>query len=89
MAAFAVICIDKENSLTLRADTRETHLAYLRARPEVVRLAGPFMDAAGQSVGSLLLIEVEDQAAADPYAQAGLFASVEVKPWRAVIGQLP
>ena len=60
-----------------------------------MRLAGPFMDAAGQSVGSLLLIEVEDQAAAeafaaaDPYAQAGLFASVEVKPWRAVIGQLP
>lgn len=95
MAFFTLICIDKPDSLALRAATREAHLAYLRADPAVVRLGGPFLDEAGQPTGSMLLIEAEDLAAAqafaaaDPYAQAGLFASVEVKPWRMVIGQLP
>jgi len=42
-------------------------------------------------VGSLIIVDCEDMAAArslaatDPYAQAGLFASVTIKPWRKVL----
>jgi uncharacterized protein YciI len=42
----------------------------------------------------LVIIECESQAAAeafaagDPYAKAGLFSSVSVKPWRLAIGQV-
>ncbi|TIU11566.1 MAG: hypothetical protein E5W44_10355, partial [Mesorhizobium sp.] len=49
--------------------------------------AGPFLDAAGKPDGSLVMIEAPDMAgaqalaAADPYAKAGLFESVEIRPW--------
>lgn len=50
------------------------------------------LDQLGQPMGSLLIIEAADLAAAehaaanDPYAQAGLFAEVEVRPYRLAIG---
>jgi uncharacterized protein YciI len=43
-------------------------------------------------VGSLLILQGENEAeilellAADPYAHVGLFASVEVRPWRQAVG---
>ena len=42
-------------------------------------------------VGSLLILDLADQAAADafaagdPYARAGLFESVTIHPWRKVL----
>ena len=42
--------------------------------------------------GSLLVIEADDIAAArafaaaDPYAKAGLFASVDIRPWKWIFG---
>ncbi len=33
MANFALICIDKPNSLALRLATREAHFAYARSTP--------------------------------------------------------
>lgn len=42
--------------------------------------------------GSLLIMEAESRAeveawaAADPYAKAGLFQSVEIRAWKRVIG---
>jgi uncharacterized protein len=95
MPAFALICIDKPDSGALRAATRQTHFAYVRAHPGVVRLAGPFLGEAGEMTGSLLLIEAPDLAAArafsaaDPYVLAGLFKWVEIRPWRATVGTLP
>jgi uncharacterized protein YciI len=41
----------------------------------------------GKPIGSLVLIEAENKpsietiAANDPYAKAGLFASVDIRPW--------
>jgi hypothetical protein len=93
MALFALVCIDKPGALELRMRTREAHFAYLRERGGV-RLGGPFLDASGHMAGSLMIIEAEDQAAAesfaagDPYAKAGLFERVEVRPWRVTLGQL-
>lgn len=95
MATFALICIDRPDALELRLATRQAHFDYLAANPGVVRLGGPFLNAAGEMAGSLLLIEADDLAAAeafgaaDPYRLAGLFERVEIRPWRATVGQLP
>lgn len=94
MPLFVISSIDKPDSVALRVATREKHLAYMHDLPEV-RLGGPYMNAAGEGVGSLVIVEVADEAAAralaagDPYAQAGLFASVDIRPWRYVAGKLP
>ena len=86
---FAVICKDKPGALQIRLDTRPEHVTFLNGLNESKKLAfaGPFLDADGKPNGSLVVIEAEDQASAealaasDPYAKAGLFASVEIQPW--------
>ncbi|EBU8132008.1 hypothetical protein DLM20_24945, partial [Salmonella enterica subsp. enterica serovar Java] len=55
--------------------------------------AGPFLDEVGKPNGSLVVIDVADRSAAeafaanDPYARAGLFESVEIKPWNWVFNK--
>ncbi|MBC2836009.1 YciI family protein [Paragemmobacter straminiformis] len=86
----ALICIDKPDHLHVRQENRAAHLAYIEATG-VVEMAGPFLD--GDSMcGSLVVLEVENLdaakawAAEDPYAKAGLFASVDIRAWKKVIG---
>jgi len=74
---------------------REAHIAYVRANhPHVVKLGGPFLDVDGQMCGSMLIVEAADLAAAkafsaaDPYTTAGLFESIEIRPFRVVTGAL-
>lgn len=87
---YALTCIDKPGALQIRLDTRAAHLDFLHGSGKVT-LAGPFIDN-GQPVGSLVVIEAEGMAEAqafadaDPYARAGLFASVTIREWRKVIG---
>ena len=87
---FAIACTDKPASLELRMATRPPHLEYLESIVGQLMLVGPTLDAEGKPNGSLLVVEAADQAAAeaiaagDPYAKAGLFATVTVKPFRAV-----
>ncbi|NOT39541.1 MAG: YciI family protein [Alphaproteobacteria bacterium] len=90
---FALICLDKPGSSALRAEVRGKHLAYVEAQHGAVKVAGPFLSDDGQTMtGSLIILEAADVAAArafaagDPYALAGLFQSVEIKPWRWVVG---
>ncbi len=94
MATFVIICRDKPGGLELRTATREAHLAYLGrdgTSASVIR-AGPILDDAGSPIGSILTVEapglkeVESFAAADPYAEAELFASVEILLWRQAVG---
>ena len=88
---FALICHDRPGALQTRVDTRAAHLDHIKATG-VVEQAGPFIDAAGQMCGSLIILTVDTMAeakawaAADPYAKAGLFASVEIQEWKRVIG---
>lgn len=92
---FAFLCKDKPNHLSVRMDTRPVHLEHLeRLNAEgVLKMAGPFLDAEGKPCGSLVIVEAETQAAAealaaaDPYAKAGLFESVEVKPFNWVFNR--
>ena len=86
----ALIARDKPGALQTRLDTREAHVTYLR-ETGVVSQAGPLLDEAGGMIGSLVILDVADMAAArewaagDPYAKAGLFESVEIIPWKKVI----
>ena len=90
MPLFAVICRDQAGKLQTRLDTREKHLAFLKAQPGL-KMAGPLIEE-GEMRGSLLVVEAEtltqvkDWAASDPYKAADLFASVEVIEWKKVIG---
>ena len=93
MSLFLLLCTDRPDSRELRAATRPDHLAYLEAHAAVVKLGGPWLDPSdGGPLGSMLVIEAQDLAAAqafaaaDPYAGAGLFAQVTVTPWRLVMG---
>jgi uncharacterized protein YciI len=94
MALFVLTLIDKPKSLELRMATREAHLGWLRGRPGELKLGGPFLDEAGDMAGSLLILEAPDLAAArafnaeDPYTKAGLWASVDIRPFRVTVGQL-
>lgn len=84
---FAILCDDKPGSLDLRTETRSAHLDHLNGLGEALKFAGPFLDEAGKPCGSLVVIEATDKAAAeqiaksDPYAKAGLFETVNVRPW--------
>ncbi len=87
----ALICTDKANALQTRLDNRAAHLAHIEASG-VVEMAGPFLNAAGQMTGSLVVLNVETLAEAqawaeaDPYARAGLFESVTISEWKKVVG---
>ena len=90
MPYFAIHCIHKPDSHALRAATRADHLGHVGAANDRILAAGPLLGIDGEPMGSLLILDCEDRraaiqfAAADPYAQAGLFASVAVTAWRKV-----
>ncbi len=84
-------CTDKAGAAQLRTDNRSDHLAYLESHADRIHAAGPLLSDDGQAmVGSLLIVDCADAAAAqafadnDPYAKAGLFQSVTIRPWRRV-----
>lgn len=88
---FAVLAMDKPNYLEKRLETRPAHLQYWEDNADRMVLAGPFLDADEKPIGSMMVVKAEDRAAAetlvggDPYAVAGVFAGVEIKPWNWVI----
>ena len=88
---FAIIALDKPDTLQIRLDNRTAHLSYVD-KTGVVEMAGPFLDGSGNMCGSLLIIAVSNMADAekwaddDPYAKAGLFETVSVRKWKKVIG---
>ena len=91
---FIAYCADKAGHLHVRQETRPAHLAFLAEKGDDLKLAGPTLDESGDAPnGSLLIFEASDIDAAkswvarDPYAAAGLFESVVVKPWRHAIGK--
>lgn len=94
MPLFVLTCLDKPGALDLRLATREAHLAYADGCGNTVKLGGPFLNDSGAMIGSLIVVEAEDRAAAeafsanDPYRKAGVFASVDIRAFRAVRGSL-
>jgi uncharacterized protein YciI len=85
---YAVICTDKPGSLALRQANGPEHLDYLQSLGDALVLAGPFLEPTDETMnGSLIVVEAVSLeaahriAAGDPFAKAGLFASVEIRPW--------
>ena len=87
----ALIAHDKAGALPIRQENRPAHLEYLKST-DLVAQAGPLLDAEGGMIGSLIILDVEDMAQAqnwadnDPYAKAGLFGTVTLTHWNRVIG---
>lgn len=96
---YAIIGTDKKNSLEARKAARPAHVARLESLHDAgrLRLAGPFPAIDAQDpgpagfTGSLIvaefasLAEAQAWANADPYLAAGVYAGVEVKPFRQVL----
>jgi uncharacterized protein YciI len=93
---FAIIAKDHPGSLDKRTAARPAHLERLDKLHAEGRmlLAGPFPAIESENpgpagfTGSLIIAEFPNQAeaeawaGADPYVAAGVYASVEVKPFR-------
>lgn len=81
---FVMICTDTPEGKTIRARARADHIAYFGTIQSKVVHAGPMLDAEGTTLGSLIILEAADRAeveriaAADPYAQAGVYASTQI-----------
>jgi uncharacterized protein YciI len=90
MPLFAIVAHDRPDAGSLRADTRPRHLPHLEAILPRIVTAGPMLSESGAPTGSIIVADFADLAAAeafaaaDPYAQAGLFASVAVTAFRQV-----
>jgi uncharacterized protein YciI len=90
---FVAICRDRAGSLELRKATRPSHLNYLETLGPAVAVGGP-ITADRRPVGSIIVLEASDQAAAesifanDPYFRSGLFESVEIVEWTPVVGSV-
>jgi uncharacterized protein len=94
MPLFAISCTDKPGSLPLRMATREAHFADVNggATEAKLRLGGPYLDENGNMAGSLMIVEapgraeVEEFSRNDPYVRAGLFQTIEIRPYRITFG---
>ncbi len=85
---FTFILMDKPDSAELRQSMRPQHKAYLAAAADRIAFAGPFTSDDGQTmIGSLLAIDFASREAAmewlkaEPFTQAGLYASASVQPF--------
>jgi uncharacterized protein len=78
----------------LRRRIRAAHLRFVLANPGVFRYGGPLLDDEGQTVGSLMLVDLPDRKALDrflqeePYCRNGLFAPLHVHPSRQVVPEI-
>ncbi len=88
---FCLYNLDQPDSQAVRQAHRPAHVAYLERQGERLVAAGPLLSDDGQAmIGSLIILDCADRgeaeafAAGDPYAAAGLFATVTIRPWRRV-----
>lgn len=96
---YAIRGTDVPNSLEKRKATRPAHIARLEALRDAGRLliAGPFPAIDSEDpgpagfTGSLIVAEFDSLEAAktwaqaDPYVNAGVYAAVDVRPFRKVL----
>ncbi|MFP4147387.1 MAG: YciI family protein [Halorhodospira sp.] len=96
---YAIISRDVVDSLPLRKQARESHLARLEQLRDEGRLllAGPYPAVDSENpgeagfTGSLVVAEFDSLesaqawAEADPYVAAGVYEQVEVKPFKRVM----
>ena len=89
---YIVFATDKPGHVDMRQSIRPDHLEYLKSQKDILVTAGPMQSDDGAAmIGSMLVIDVADRAAAesfakgDPYAKAGMFESTVIKRWKRTI----
>jgi uncharacterized protein YciI len=89
---YAIYGLDKPNGLDVRKANRDAHVAHLRRHLDNIVVAGPLLSEDGATmIGSLIVVDFAEKAeldaflTEDPYAKAGLFQSVAVRPWKKVL----
>jgi len=88
---FFVYCVDKPGHASVRATNRPAHLEYLGDYADKIVAGGPTLTEDGEGMsGSVFMIDFPDRAAVEafladePYAKAGLFESIIIRPWKKV-----
>jgi uncharacterized protein len=85
---FALVALDRPNSVERRLAIRPEHLKHLEALGDALFLAGPFLNDKEEGVGSIVVIEAKslDEAREmfnrDPFVRENLFEQITIKPWR-------
>lgn len=84
---FIVSGRDHEDGLAHRLEVRPRHRAHYESLGEDLILSGPYLDTAGEPIGSMIIMRAADLAAAeafvarDPFVTEKVFASVSVSRW--------
>lgn len=90
-----ILTEDVADGPAIRAAVRQDHLEWLtKPSPVSVMSAGPWLDDSTSAMrGSLLIVKapsreaLESWLAQDPYARAGLPKTIDVRPFKLVIGR--
>jgi uncharacterized protein len=89
---FVITALDRPGALERRLAHRPAHLDYLKAAGERIKAAGALLNNNEQPMGSMIVIEADDRAAAerfaagDPFSTEGIFEQVTVRPFRPALG---
>ncbi|MEL6259156.1 MAG: YciI family protein, partial [Pseudomonadota bacterium] len=96
MATFLINARDRDDSVALRLQTRDAHLAWVATQADIILMAGPVFGDDGETmIGSTFVVDLPDRAAVDawrnedPYVQVNLFGDVEIAPFRWATGRGP
>ncbi|MDZ4760397.1 MAG: YciI family protein [Alphaproteobacteria bacterium] len=94
MPLFVFHGLDRSEGGDIRARTRPAHLDWIASLAPRIRIAGPMLAEDGVTpVGSLVALEAADLSdacatfARDPYAEAGLWASAQVRAFNWIVGR--
>ncbi len=90
---WSVYCLDNPNSAAARDSSIKEHREYLKGKESMIVVGGPLQsDDGAASVGSQFIVKAESRAEVqafsdgDPFAKAGVFASVTIR--RMHVGRL-
>ncbi|MBM3503943.1 MAG: YciI family protein [Alphaproteobacteria bacterium] len=93
MAQYAIYCTDSADGSALRQRHMPAHLEHIGRVKSQLLMAGPCPATEGQTrEASLLVVEADSAAAArrllesDPFYKAGVWETIVVRPFRAVVG---
>ncbi len=95
MSLFAVIGLDRPDSLSKRNAALPAHRAYLKSHDERMLLVGPLRDKSGNSCGSLYVFEaassdeIQKWLSLEPFFKAGVYDTLLIRRFDPVMTRLP
>jgi hypothetical protein len=91
---YALICLDRPDSATLRDQHRAAHQRFLSENSKSILFGGPLKDTPeGPSTGALIVVdcatrkEAEAFIGGDPFYRGGVYESVAVRAFKQVFPQ--